>query len=202
MQGTGNAGGTLRAGHGIALRLPRGQSVEIVNTYGTQCFDTWALNAADLSEVMSMEHTRSRLSRVVPRVGDMFFTGRRRPILCLVEDTSPGIHDTLLCACSPEIYRELGCAEGHRSCETNFHEALAGIGLSLGWTPPPFNMFMNTAIGSGGEVIRDVPCSRPGDRVALRAKMDAIVVFSSCPQDVTLINGPDRTPRDAEYRIS
>jgi uncharacterized protein len=50
--------------------------------------------------------------------------------------------------------------------------------------------------------VRDAPPARPGDKVVLRAEMDAIVVFSSCPQDVTPINGSDRTPRDAEYRIA
>lgn len=201
MEGAVAEGGILRAGHGIALRLLRGQSVEIINTSGTQCFDTWALNAVDTAEVMSMEHTRSRISRIVPQVGDLLYTSRRHPILCLAEDTSPGVHDTLLCACNQEIYRELGCAEGHRSCEDNFHEALAEVGVALSWTPAPFNMFMNTSVGAQDEVIRGVPRSQPNDKVRLRAEMDAIVVLSSCPQDVTLINGADRTPRDAEYRI-
>jgi len=191
----------LRARYGVALRLEQGRHVELINTFGSQAVDTWALSAAVPDEVMSMEHTRSRLSRVVPRVGDQLFTTRRRPILSLTRDTSPGIHDSLLCACSPEIYREHGCAEGHRSCEANLHEALADLGIKLGWTPGPLNVFMNVSLGSNGEVIRAAPRSRPGDSVTFRAEMDAIVVFSACPQDVTPINGEDCTPRDVGYRI-
>ena len=31
--------------------------------------------------------------------------------------------------------------------------------------------------------------------------MDAIVVLSACPQDVTPINGAECTPRDAHYEV-
>ncbi len=35
----------------------------------------------------------------------------------------------------------------------------------------------------------------------LRAEMDLVVVFSACPQDITPIDGPELTPRDAHFRI-
>jgi len=31
--------------------------------------------------------------------------------------------------------------------------------------------------------------------------MDAIVVFSACPMDVTPINGPDRTPKAVHFEL-
>lgn len=192
---------TLPARHGAAIRLAAGQSLEVVNTHGAQAVDTWAFNAADISEFLSLEHTRSRLSRVVPRVGDKLFTTRRRPILTITRDTSPGIHDTLLCACSAELYRELGCGDDHRSCEGNLHEALGEIGLRSPCTPAPLNLFMNVSVGPQSEVIRAVPRSKPGDAVTFRAEMDAIVVLSACPQDVTPINGDDCTPKDIGYRL-
>lgn len=192
---------TIPARHGVAARLPAGASIEVVNTHGTQVLDTWAFSAADMAEFMSMEHSRSRLSRVVPRTGDTLVTTRRRPILTLAADTSPGVHDTLLCACSPEIYRELGCAEGHRSCEGNLHEALGVLGLTAPCTPAPLNLFMNVGVGPSNEVLRAAPVSRPGDTVTLRAEMDLVLVFSACPQDVTPINGDACTPMDAHYRL-
>jgi uncharacterized protein YcgI (DUF1989 family) len=192
---------TLPARYGVAIQLSAGQSLEIVNTHGSQAVDTWAFYASDPAEFMSMEHTRSRLSRTIPRVGDALFTTRRRVILTITGDTSPGIHDTLLCACSPELYQELGCADDHRSCQGNLHEALAEIGISAGCTPAPLNLFMNVAVGPNAEVIRAAPCSKPGDMVTLRAELDAVVVLSACPQDVTPINGDDCTPRDVAWRI-
>lgn len=192
----------LPAGYGVALPVQRGQSVVLVNTHGSQVVDTWAFNAGDMTEFMSMEHTRSRLSRVVPQVGDTLVSNRRRPLLTLQADGSPGVHDTLLCACSPELYRELGCDADHRSCEGNLHEALASLGLSAPCTPAPLNLFMNVSVGRDTAVIRDIPPSSPGVSVTLRAEMDAVVAFSACPQDVTPINGADCTPRDVAYGIA
>ena len=170
---------TIPAGHGVAIELSFGSDIIVINTYGTQVLDTWAFNLGDPSEYMSMEHTRSRLSRLSPKIGDTLFSNRRRPILKLQEDTSPGIHDTLLCACTKEIYRELGCDDGHRSCESNLHEALSFIGLEIPVTPAPLNLFMNVPVAADGSIDRVPPQSRPGDRVRLQAVMNAIVVFSA-----------------------
>ena len=191
---------TLPAGHGVAIELSLGSEILVINTYGTQVLDTWAFHLDDPNEFMSMEHTRSRLSRLSPRVGDSLFSNRRRPILTMLEDTSPGIHDTLLCACNEEMYRELGCDDSHRSCESNLHEALSFIGLDLPVTPAPLNLFMNIPVSPDGAIDRLPPQSQPGDLVRLQAEMNTIVVFSACPQDVTPINGAQCIPRNAHYK--
>ena len=49
-----------------------------------------------------MEHTRSGIKRLIPRVGDSLLTNKRRPILTVLEDTC-GVHDMLMSAC--DIYR-------------------------------------------------------------------------------------------------
>ncbi len=48
----------------------------------------------------------------------------------ILEDTSGGVHDTLIAACDKERYLELGCKEeeGHRNCADNLVEALVAIG--------------------------------------------------------------------------
>lgn len=191
----------IPARHGKAAVVRRGQRVRVVNTHGSQVLDTWAFSRADLDEHMSMEHFRSYNSKLFPAVGDAMITNRRRPILCWVEDTSPGRHDTLLPACNRAIYEELGCLGYHRNCADNLHEALAELGLSVPWTPGPLNLFMNIPIGAGGAVVRLPPESRPGDYVVLGAEMDLVIVFSACPQDITPINGPACTPTDAHFAI-
>src|SRR5437588_11047092 len=98
----------IPARQGKALRLRRGQRVRVVNTHGQQVVDTWAFNEADLTEFMSMEHSRVAIGRIIPAVGDTLVTNRRRPILTLVEDTSGGIHDTLFAACDRWRY-DLRC---------------------------------------------------------------------------------------------
>ncbi len=189
------------AGYGRLVSLQAGECVAVINTYGTQIVDTWAFNRADPAECMSMAQSRSVNSRLFASPGHCFVSTRRRAMLRLIEDTSPGDHDTLLCACSSAIYRELGCTGYHRSCEDNLHESLATVGITLPFTPAPLNLFMNVGVGPGGTVLRRPPSSRPGDRVVLQAEMDLHVVMSACPQDVTPINGDERTPRDVAVEV-
>ena len=189
------------AARGKAAMVSAGQQVKLVNSHGTQVVDTWAFNADDLTEHMSMAHTRSFNSTIYPVAGAVLVTSRRRPILTLVEDSSPGLHDTLLCACNREIYQELGIEPYHRNCQDNLHEALAELGLAVTDTPNPLNLFMNTPVIEGGAIDRRPPASKPGDYVVLRAEMDLVIAFSACPQDITPINGPELTPRDVHFSI-
>ncbi len=122
-------------------------------------------------------------------------------MLTIVEDSSPGVHDTLLCACNRQIYEELGIETYHRNCEDNLAEALQEVELSVTDTPNPLNLFMNTPVVEDGSIDRRPPVSKPGDYVIFRSEMDLVIVFSACPQDVTPINGPELTPRDAHFRI-
>ena len=60
-----------------AQRVDAGQHIQIVNTHGTQVVDTWAFNADDLGEWMSMEHTRATIDKMMPDLGEAFLTNRR-----------------------------------------------------------------------------------------------------------------------------
>lgn len=199
---SGREGTTIPARFGKAAPMRRGQAIRVVNTHGTQVLDTWAFRAGYMAEYMSMEQTRSVNSAIYPRVGQAMVTNRRRPILTWLEDTSPGVHDTMLCCCTREIYEELGVSGYHRNCEDNLHEALGELGLTAPCTPGPLNLFMNTPVVEGGKIVRRAPESRPGDHVTLRAEMDLVIVFSACPQDITVINGDEAQPRDAAFHIA
>lgn len=194
----------IPAGHGKATRLRTGQKVKLINTHGTQVVDCWAFNAYDLREYMSMEASRVWNQRLNPKVGDTFVTTQRRPILTLVEDTSPGIHDTVCAACDRYRYALLGVQGYHRNCQDNMFEGM----LELGVTPPfpipgSFNIFMNIPIleDRNSFDIRPTTC-RPGDCVVLRAEMDCYVAFSACPQDILPIHGEGGAPpRDCRFVV-
>ena len=194
----------IPAGHGKATRVHAGQAVKLINTYGTQVVDCWAWNAYDLAEHMSMEATRVWNQRLNPKVGDSFVTILRNPILTLVEDTSPGIHDTFMAACDRQRYSLLGVPGYHRNCRDNMFEGMLGLGV----TPPQpilasFNIFMNIAVlEDGNSLDTRATLSKPGDYVVLRAEMDCYVAFSACPQDIVQIQGaPGGKPRDVEFAI-
>ena len=192
---------TIPARRGKAALLSRGQSVRVINTHGQQVVDTWAFRRDDLTEFMSMEHSRTSLGRIMPVVGQSIVTNHRRPILTLVEDTSGGIHDTLLAACDRYRYELLGCDGYHDNCTDNLEAALAELGLRPPETPSPWNLFMNIPVAPDGSVSFQPPVCGPGDHVTLLAEMDCIVAFSACPQDVVPINGPECVPTEAHFQV-
>jgi uncharacterized protein YcgI (DUF1989 family) len=148
-----------------------------------------------------MEHSRAAMGKIMPSVGDTFVTNRRRPILTVVEDTTPGIHDTLIAACDRYRYELLGVKGHHDNCTDNLAAAMRGIGAVLPETPAPLNLFMNIPVLDGGRIEFRPPVSKPGQSIALRAEMDAIVAFSACPQDIVPINGVACTPMDAHFTV-
>jgi hypothetical protein len=189
---------TLTARTGKALRLAEGQDIRIVNSHGRQVVDCWAFAAGDMTEFMSMEHSRVHMGRVNPVAGSVLLSNRRRPVLTIAEDTSGGVHDTLLAACDVHRYRMLGAAGYHRNCTDNLAEALAELGLAAPETPSPLNLFQNSAIKPDGALVIEPPVAPAGSHVTLRALMDVVIVFSACPQDMAPTNGADMMPKDAE----
>ena len=192
---------TIPARRGKAAFVASGQLVKVINTHGQQVVDTWAFNRADITEFMSMEHSRTAMGRIMPSLGQSMVTNHRRPILTLEEDTSGGIHDTLLAACDRYRYELLGVAEYHDNCTDNLAAAMAELGLTPPETPSPWNLFMNIPVSPNGGVNFEPPISRPGDYVALRAEMDLVVAFSACPQDIVPINGVDCVPTEAHFQV-
>jgi uncharacterized protein YcgI (DUF1989 family) len=189
----------IPARQGRAIRVPRGQALEIVNTFGTQVVDFWAFDARDPGIYLSMQHTRSTLSRLTPRTGDILVDNRREPMLAFEADTSPGVHDTVIAPCDPARYAKLGCAADHASCADNLHRALASLEMSVAECPASFNLWMNIPVAAGGDLDWRATVSKPGDRVVFRALVDCVMVMSACPQDVICINS--NRPVSAHYAL-
>jgi uncharacterized protein YcgI (DUF1989 family) len=182
------------AREGRGVRVAAGQRFRVIDVEGGQVADTFAFRADDVSEYHSAEHTRAFVSRLFPRVGEHFVTNHRRPILTLVEDRSPGIHDMLCAACDPERYTGLGVEGWHASCQENLRHAMASLGVPDVEVPQPINLFMNIPVLADGELGWEPAPTQAGDSVTLRAEIDCYVVVSACPQDLVPINGLNPTP--------
>ncbi len=187
------------ARHGRAVRVAKGQTIEVINTHGTQVCDFWAFSSANHAEFMSWEHGRGYLNRLIPKVGDALATNRRRPILTLIEDTSPGIHDTLMAACDLFRYINFGVEQYHDNCADNLRMAMMAIGVPVPEVPQPLNLWMNIPVNKDWSVDWLPPVSKPGDKVRMRAEMDCICAMSACPQDMIPIN--NMKPVDVHFRV-
>ncbi len=191
----------IPARQGRAVRLRAGEKLRLSNPHGTQVCDLWAFATENLTEYLSMEHLRTALGRTIPRVGDTLVTNRRRAILQLTEDSSPGIHDTLIAACDLPRYRSLGVDGYHDNCTDNLRMALRAIGLQTREVPAPFNVWMNIPLDPLGRISWLPPVARPGDYVTLEALMDCVLVMSACPQDLTPVNGAHCLPMELSFTV-
>jgi hypothetical protein len=189
---------------GKAVRLAKGQHLKCINTYGTQVLDMWAFDAHDLGDLMSMHHTHSCLKRLVPRAGESFFTYTRRPILTVIEDHSPGFHDSTYPACDKYRYARDGFQGYHDSCGDNFASAIREFGIDAPrFTPQPFNLWQNCPVAADGTIGFEPVAAKPGDYMLLKAEMDCIVAMSACPYDLDAIPvNAGGVVRDVHFEVS
>jgi uncharacterized protein YcgI (DUF1989 family) len=186
------------AREGRGARVPAGSRFRVIDPEGGQVGDLFAFNADDVSEYASAEHTRAHNSRLFPEVGESFVTNQRRPILRLVADESPGIHDMLCAACDPTRYAGLGVDGWHASCQENLQRAMAEQGHDSVEVPQPINLFMNIPVLPDGTIGWEPAETGAGDSVTLEAEMDVIIVLSACPQDLVGINRGELGPLEIE----
>jgi uncharacterized protein YcgI (DUF1989 family) len=183
-------------GEGRAILVRAGQIARVTDVMGGQVGDLFAVSEADPGEYASAGHTRPAIRKLFPRPGDPVLTNRRRPILTVREDTSPGRHDMLYAACDPARYASLGAAPGHRSCAENLREALGAYGTTLVTVPQPLNVFMDVAPERDGTLVSHPASTQAGDFIEFRAELDCLVVLSSCPMDIVPISAGGITPLD------
>lgn len=186
---------------GVAVRVVAGDCLRVINTHGTQVCDFWSFSAANPNEYLSMSHCHTELENVIPGVGDTLVSNRRQPVVTILEDDSPGVHDTVIACCDWPRYRRLGCVEYHDNCADNLRMALAAIGVEAAHVPDPFNLWMNIPIAPDGGISWEPPRSAKGNSVLFRAEMDIIAVMSACPQDITPVNGAACVPTELHFRL-
>lgn len=183
---------------GRAFRVGRGELIKVIDLQGRQVADFFAFAAGEPAEFLSAEHTRVATWRLFPRVREVFVTNRRRPIMRLVHDASPGIHDMLIAACDPVRYVQWGVTGWHASCQENLLIEMANLGVTGLHVPQPVNLFMNYPVAPDGSIGADAPRTKPGDHLVLQAELDAYVCVSACPFDLNATNGWNPTDLSVE----
>jgi uncharacterized protein len=165
----------------FAAELRAGQVLRIVDIEGQQVADLVCFALADLAERLSIVNTISLNRQVYPRVGTVLWSEQARPMLTIIADTC-GVHDFLAGACSRFMNERRYGVQDTRNCRDNLAEAVKPWGIAGKDVPFNMNVFMNCPIGPDGTWSIQVPRSKAGDAIDLRAEMDVLVAFSNCPQ--------------------
>jgi uncharacterized protein YcgI (DUF1989 family) len=172
---------------GKAVRVGRGELIQVIDVDGHQVGDMWAIDAADPGRWLSASHTRGRCGRLFPLVGEQFRDQHGEPIIELAADTSPGLHDMLFPPCDAWLYDSRGLP-GHANCRDNFLAAVASAGVSLPVVPDPVNLFQNSGPRPDGRLAIDVAPSLPGHAISFLAGRDLIFALTACSVDDPPIN--------------
>jgi uncharacterized protein len=167
------------AAEGAAFRLASGDIMQVINESGTQVVDFWCLSLETEAEHLSMGHCREVLGKIFFDPGDVLISDRYAPLLEYVGDTAGGRHDTLIAACSEEMYLRFGRERGHPNCAANFELQARRIGR-IAYSRPPFI---------------------PNGTVALKALAPVLAIVSACPDDCYPTNGGDGSPRALMVRV-
>ncbi|ORY08705.1 hypothetical protein BCR34DRAFT_389436 [Clohesyomyces aquaticus] len=202
---------------GLAAATGSGTASSIYAAYSAYTKFSASSSTQPPMEYLSFPHTRSATNHLVPSVSDTLLTNLRAPILTLIEDTTPGAHDTLTAACDASLYAALGVdkPEEHGSCAENLVLALkelnekaglkgtkaVGADITVNIAPTPLHLFMNAPIeldgegkgegaGAKGATFKvDEPKGPKRGYVKFRAERDVVVIMSACPMDVGKQNG-------------
>jgi uncharacterized protein len=184
----------IPAGHGRAFPVPNGALLEIVDVEGQQVADFISIIENDPKEWLSATHTRSTTLRLNLNVGDRLQTNWRRDMYEVVSD-DVGMHDLITSMCDARRYRIDYGVENHRSCRSNFTEALAPWRYEEWQIPDVINIFQNAPIHADRTFGNEIPTSKAGDKIVLRAMVDGIVAaISACPQELNACNGFHPSP--------
>lgn len=181
-----------------AVRVRKGQVVQIVDLEGQQVGDLVAYRADDPEEYLSPAHTCSCLVKLVPAVGDELYSNHRTPLMRILRD-DVGTHDLVVPCCDPERYSRDYDIHDHPSCLAGLTAGLAAFGSDwpvrgeLAW-----NVFMNNRL-EDGRIVTYEPEHGAGASIDLEALEDLVVCLVACPQDLSPCNAFN--PTDMAIRV-
>ena len=190
----------VAAQSGQAVSVVRGELVTVVDVDGHQVGDMWAIDGTDTSRWLSTGHTRDRCERLFPAVGGQFCDQHGEPILQLVADTSPGLHDMLFPPCDRWLYESRGLP-AYPNCRDNFLAALSPAGISLPVVPDPVNLFQNSGPRPDGRLLIGTAASRPGDAISFLTHRDLVFVLTACSVDYPPLNNGHCGPLRIEISL-
>ena len=168
-------------GGGVAVDA--GERVRVTDVEGDQIGDMFVISRDDHSEFLCPSKTRAVIWKLFPKLGEAFYSTRRRSILTYLEDTSPGAHDMFFSPCDLQLFADLGTVEYHANCHDNYLKVAEQLDLTHRFVPDPINVFQNTPAAADGSILMKNTLTRPGDSVTFRAELDIYLILTACSVD-------------------
>jgi hypothetical protein len=166
---------------GRSFTVRRGQLLRVVAVEGAQAADLIAFNAADFRESLCTWLTR-HMSGSFAHADKAYTKLPAGRVMFTVEHAPPGVFWLSPGRCNRLKYERLG-KPGHPNCQDILAATIEPYGLSGFDVPDVLNLFMNPLLHDDGTYEFLASPVSPGDFVALRAQMDALVAVSACPDD-------------------
>jgi uncharacterized protein YcgI (DUF1989 family) len=165
---------------GAGFELRRGQVLRVVDPQGEQVSDLFAFAAGDPRCYLSSGRSLDYASKLYLSTGDKLYSNDSR-VMFTIEADSVGRHDFTLTPCSQRMFEILYRHQGHHpSCHENLCHAFEKFGIEPHQIHTTFNIFMNVWFDAEGRMTVDVPRSRAGDAIELRAEMDLWCGLTAC----------------------
>jgi uncharacterized protein YcgI (DUF1989 family) len=168
---------------GRSYEIKAGQLLRVTDIEGHQIADWIAIGRDDLGEVLSGPETLNFEWRSRLRVGDRFWSSRRRPMFEIVSDDTKGVHDMTHAPCSKEFYAITANQPDHPNCRDNLLGAVSSYGITDDMLPNTVNLFQNTPPGADGATAGGPASAQAGESIVLRALIDSFGAVSSCSVD-------------------
>jgi len=171
---------------GTAVVLPKGATLRLIDPFGEQVSDVYAVENGDPTHVLSSGRSLDYAERIWLTEGDILYSNRSAPMLRIGRDTVRR-HDFLLTPCCQETFDLLypDWQGYHPSCFENLCKALAPHGVTPDRIGTTFNAFMNVVVTPEGKLDIRPPLSGPGDSLELHAEMDLIVGLTACSAEMS-----------------
>ena len=184
---------TIAAHQGGTGTAKKGQTLRIIDVEGQQVADFVTIKAGDPTEYLDCVYTSWDSGRYKWREGDAIMTNHLNPLWTITDDRTAN-HYTGGGFCSRDARRryidneERGCRDviGDEYVKNN-------LDPNLLQSVSCFNIFMTVNYTQDGEWKIDLPVTKPGDYIDLRAEMDLMWMVSVCAWP-EVVNGAKPTP--------
>lgn len=175
----------IKAQHGTALTIKKGQLLKVTDTEGRQVSDLFCADADNLQDSLSGGRTIDYNETIYLQKGHKLFSHSGNELMEIIEDTC-GQHDILVTPCSLQMFQMMSNSkEHHRSCLENLAQNLEPFGIQEWQINSTFNIFMHVLVRLSGRIDILPPTSLPGDFIVLKACRDLVLGLTACADEGT-----------------